>query len=605
MTDFYDDDEIVDLWTSEFLQEFNSCRPRSTATSASTPHVAFGRNTYIKDEKPGRVPILLRPQTVGNGRKERMSLHMSTKLSDSRIQLTNEYLTQIQSNWDKVKGTQMLNFKIDISKAREKRKRQLQYSREIRSGAKSLRAREIDSVTRLVVCNFRKLINCERCALFLMDDASNELFFKPVGDGDHSHARLKEIRFPASSGVAGWTASNKMMLNIKNAYHDARFNAEIDKKTGFRTRTILCHPVLSSTNQLLGVIQMINKKKGDEGRCKELCDRAKKKKSDKSHKGYTSAFEHFSVQDEEILAQCCSEVSKSLQEIFSQPDSQRDRKKSETKADDQTKVVVVSDEDVGISSLKGSTCENDSEMRDELSYEQLTDTDSLDFPENRCRRSSTARRSSVGQLAHFMKRKSVTDATQDQGYIAAADSRGITEAIQGFTFRPKTLCDKLQQRETERRQSNPGYLLAQNRRKRMTEYGQQNSIRQIYSEAKDVLRAEQLTDTDSMSIPGSLRPRSSLRRSSSMRRNSVDGRGIAEAIQDFTFRPKILSKKVLQRETERRQSNPDYLLAQIWRQRMAEYGQNSTLQINSETRIGCKQVHRCGRSSARRSSFCY
>ena len=140
----------------------------------------------------------------------------------------------------------------------------------------------------------------------------------------------------------------------------------------------------------------------------------------------------------------------------------------------------------------------------------------------------------------------------------------------------------------------------------MTEYGQQNSIRQIYSEAKDGLRAEQLTDTDSMSIPDSLRPRSSLHRSPSMRRNSVDGRGIAEAIQDFTFRPKILSKQVLQRETERRQSNPDYLLAQIWRQRMAEYGQqNSILQINSETRIGCKQVHRCGRSSARRSSFCY
>jgi hypothetical protein len=52
--------------------------------------------------------------------------------------------------------------------------------------------------------------------------------------------------------------------------------------TGFRTRTILCYPVLSSTNELIGVIQMVNKRKGD---AKELRDRAKKKKSDDTNKG--------------------------------------------------------------------------------------------------------------------------------------------------------------------------------------------------------------------------------------------------------------------------------------------------------------------------------
>ena len=473
LTDFYDDDEIVDLWTSEFLQEFDSCRPKSAAAPASKPHVAFGRNTRPIYEKPDRTQ-LIRPRTVpitGTGRiKPRMSLHMSTKLADSRIQLTNEYLTQIQSKGDKVRGTQMLNFKIDFSKAREIRKRQLQYSREIRSGAKSLRVREIDSVTRLVVCNFRKLIDCERCALFLMDDSANELYFKPVGDSDHSHARLKEIRFAASSGVAGWVASNKMMLNIKNAYHDARFNADIDKKTGFRTRTILCHPVLSSSNKLLGVIQMVNKKKGDEGRCKELCDKAKKKKSDKSNKGYTSAFEHFSVHDEEILGKCCSEVSKTLQEIF----SQRDRKKCETKSDYQNKVVFFSDEE-GISPLKSSCVikpyQTIGETREELSAEQSTESDSMGYiPEPR--RRDSARRSSVGQLAHFVKRNSVNDKTEDHGFNSATHYKGIRESIQTFQFRSED-SEKLQQREMERRQGDPDYLLAQTKRKRMTDYGQQ------------------------------------------------------------------------------------------------------------------------------------
>jgi hypothetical protein len=49
-----------------------------------------------------------------------------------------------------------------------------------------------------------------------MDESKKELYFKPVGDSDHSHARLKPIRFPASAGVAGWVATNKMMCNIKN-----------------------------------------------------------------------------------------------------------------------------------------------------------------------------------------------------------------------------------------------------------------------------------------------------------------------------------------------------------------------------------------------------
>ena len=233
--DFYDNNEIVDLWTSEFLQDL---RPPRTAEKGS--HVAFGRTSsslHNRNEKEKKDHI--RPRTTPNnsaGRKPKISLIQPTKVSDTREQQTNEYLTRISGQQSKVRGTQMLNFKINLSKAQEKRQRQLNYSREIRSGAKCFHTREIDSVTRIVVNSFRNLIDCERCALFLMDDSSNELYFKPVGDTDHSHARLKEIRFPATAGVAGWVATNKLMLNIKNAYKDARFNSDIDKKTGFRSK---------------------------------------------------------------------------------------------------------------------------------------------------------------------------------------------------------------------------------------------------------------------------------------------------------------------------------------------------------------------------------
>ena len=147
--------------------------------------------------------------------------------------------------------------------------------------------------------------------------------------------------------------------------------------------------------------------------------KAKKKKSDKSNKGYTSAFEHFSVYDEDILGKCCSEVSKSLQEIFSQKG-----KKSEPKSDDQNKVVFVSDEE-GVfpfkSSHVGKPFQTTVETRDELSAGQSAETDSTSYvpepPRDPSRRSSSTRRSSVGQLAHFMKRNSVSEIIEEHDIL--------------------------------------------------------------------------------------------------------------------------------------------------------------------------------------------
>jgi len=478
--DFYDNNEIVDKWTSELLQDYNSeYRPR---TAAHKSQIAFGRTTTPKEVTNSRDRVqMMRPKTtMSTATKTRESLISPTKCQQERNNSNNEYLNRISGSQSKVRGTQMLNFKIDLSKAREKRERQIQYSKEIRSGANSIHSREIDSVTRIVVQSFRNLIDCERCALFLMDESTNELYFKPVGDSDHSHARLKEIRFPASAGVAGWVATNKMMLNIKNAYKDARFNSDIDKKTGFRTRTILCHPVLSSSNRLLGVIQMVNKKKS---KPQQLKGKANKK-------GYQSSFEHFSTNDEEILGKCCVEVSKSLQEIF----AHRDRKLNEAAKSDsgQSKVVVVDEE--GLSPLQsrirpsviikpsgGSASKPQSigEASEAVSGDQSTTEDDstagyIPEPPPTRRRDSTRRRSSIGDLSQFVKRNSINSDLPESIHDvnSATHSKGIAEAVLKFKYRAEDSA-RLQKREIERRMSDPKFLLAQNKRDRMMEFSKQ------------------------------------------------------------------------------------------------------------------------------------
>jgi len=75
-------------------------------------------------------------------------------------------------------------------------------------------------------------------------------------------AEVKEIRVPAGAGLVGWVAQHNKFLNIADAYEDERFNRAVDVKTGYRTRSILCAPMWSLKNKILGVVQVINKRVG-------------------------------------------------------------------------------------------------------------------------------------------------------------------------------------------------------------------------------------------------------------------------------------------------------------------------------------------------------
>ncbi|CAE7926605.1 Pde11 [Symbiodinium sp. KB8] len=111
------------------------------------------------------------------------------------------------------------------------------------------------------------LVDAERCTFFLANHKSKELWAMQ-GDVD--------IRIPIDKGIAGAVATSGKMITIKDAYEDDRFNQAFDKKSGFRTRQILCMPLLGSARgasaaagaaaagaasgpQVVGVIQLINK----------------------------------------------------------------------------------------------------------------------------------------------------------------------------------------------------------------------------------------------------------------------------------------------------------------------------------------------------------
>ena len=101
----------------------------------------------------------------------------------------------------------------------------------------------------------RFALGCERATIFLYDPQTDELHSKvATGTG--------EIRFPAKLGIAGEAVRTKAVVVVHDAYADPRFNPEIDRQTGFRTRNMLTLPLVGPEGEVIGALQLLNKVQG-------------------------------------------------------------------------------------------------------------------------------------------------------------------------------------------------------------------------------------------------------------------------------------------------------------------------------------------------------
>ncbi|KPM06646.1 cAMP and cAMP-inhibited cGMP 3',5'-cyclic phosphodiesterase-like protein [Sarcoptes scabiei] len=61
------------------------------------------------------------------------------------------------------------------------------------------------------------------------------------------------------TGIVGHVAMSKQCVNIENAYEDRRFNKEIDNKTGYITKSLMCQPIMNFNGDVIGVAECLNK----------------------------------------------------------------------------------------------------------------------------------------------------------------------------------------------------------------------------------------------------------------------------------------------------------------------------------------------------------
>ncbi|MBT3216743.1 MAG: PP2C family protein-serine/threonine phosphatase [Candidatus Marinimicrobia bacterium] len=117
---------------------------------------------------------------------------------------------------------------------------------------------QLDNLLPIILQKTTEVMDADRSSLFIYDESTNELWSKVAEGLDE-----KEIRFPVGIGIAGDVAKTLKTANIIDAYDDDRFNPEFDKKTNYRTKSVLCMPMMNNEGNLVGVVQVLNKKDGE------------------------------------------------------------------------------------------------------------------------------------------------------------------------------------------------------------------------------------------------------------------------------------------------------------------------------------------------------
>ena len=116
---------------------------------------------------------------------------------------------------------------------------------------------DLDNLLHIILHAATSAVHADRGTVFLVDDSTREIWSK-VLEG----ASRVEIRLPLGKGIAGYVAATGETINLPDAYADPRFKPDIDRASGYKTRTVLCMPMRNKGGKIIGAIQLLNKKAG-------------------------------------------------------------------------------------------------------------------------------------------------------------------------------------------------------------------------------------------------------------------------------------------------------------------------------------------------------
>ncbi len=118
-------------------------------------------------------------------------------------------------------------------------------------------ATDLDALLATITQGLTTLLSATRTTLYVYDAKAGEIVTR-VAD----RLEIREIRLPLGKGIAGEVARTRQLLHVPDVKESIYFAPEFDKKTGFITRSILASPMLNMRKDLVGVVEVLNKRAG-------------------------------------------------------------------------------------------------------------------------------------------------------------------------------------------------------------------------------------------------------------------------------------------------------------------------------------------------------
>jgi putative ABC transport system ATP-binding protein len=103
------------------------------------------------------------------------------------------------------------------------------------------------------------LLGADRTSLFLVDRGRGVLHSRVA---QHDGVEPLQIEVPIGVGIAGKVASSAAAMIVADPRQHPDFNPEVDRRTGYTTRSILAVPIPSRSGTVIGVAQALNKVDG-------------------------------------------------------------------------------------------------------------------------------------------------------------------------------------------------------------------------------------------------------------------------------------------------------------------------------------------------------
>src|SRR5579871_4946118 len=118
-------------------------------------------------------------------------------------------------------------------------------------------ARESEPLLEMIAEEAMRLLDSDRASIFIWDRALREVVACPAVGVEGGMLRL-----PDNVGIVGDVIQSGSSIRVDDAYKDPRFNKSVDAKSGYKTRNLLCVPLLDAEGERIGAFEVINKREG-------------------------------------------------------------------------------------------------------------------------------------------------------------------------------------------------------------------------------------------------------------------------------------------------------------------------------------------------------